>query len=301
MVKKVLLGAAFCVPFMFGNADLQASATGGFVYVSGGYGYSKVKEAARPKDKKASDQVDLFELEKKNGFVLEVGGGYGQQIGSFYVGAEVRVASDVTKFDQDKSKGEFSKSLVNGADTEIANGIFAVTEGRIACTYGASVFAGVKVAQNIVFGAGIGIEGQYTTISQYVIGVPGFVMQNDAGQGISYEHSWPDGDKTVKTLTLKGNGSEKLKVNLLNIVPSIFVNYYFTENFFVGGKVDFAIGINKKVDEKYYNSDANISVTHTDGTTDDTVVISSLSKAGQTLHMKSPFGIRVGLRVGYKF
>jgi hypothetical protein len=303
IVKKILLSSVCSAVLLGSVAVSNPSTSGAFVQINGGGVYTKLKEYFRHSSQKADSQVEMLEETKKAGFYIGGGVGYGYEIGqNFYIGATIYGHYDATDVKNDEEK-IFSKSILdNEGKTQEMQGKYKIVEGKPIFTYGMSAQVGAKVAANIIVGASIGVEGTYTKIKQYIISEGAFV-QNDAGIGVIWAYKAKTSPGTADDdmiLTLKGNGTEVLKTHLISVVPGVFAKYFITPNIFAGVQVEFPIGFNKKVDEKYYNQGLDYA-SSINRVSEGNKVAFSLTSTDNKLYIKRPFAVRYGLTIGYKF
>jgi hypothetical protein len=299
MVKKLL--GTVCSAILLANFAAAETSTGAFVEVNAGGAYTKIKEYARHSSQKASDQIELFDAKKNFGFVIGASVGYGyEMLCGFYVGAKVYGAYDATKIKDDSKSAPTTKQIkVKDGTVVSASMIHQINEGKPQFSYGAALQLGGKLIPNCLVFASFGVEGTYTKIKQAILAGEFFAVQNDFGNGVEVK----DGDSTCTALS---NGSEALKVNLISLVPGIGFKYFFTPAVYVGLNVDFPIGISKKVEDKYYNTQMKANVKKPDPANAAAVVESevsapSLSETGNSLYIKRDFNVRYGIGIGYKF
>ena len=240
----------------------------------------------------------MFELSKGFGFVVGLHVGYGYEFKKgFYVGGQVYASYDFTKIEHDDDNAEgknISRSFMfNGEDKACSTNLsYRIDELKPMFGYGAAIQAGYKVCPNILAYVSFGVEGTYTKIKQVIAAETDFLIQNDHGAGFSFEATAND---EKHTFVCASNGGDELSVNMISLVPGIGMKWFVSDNVYVGGQVDFLIGINKKVDSKHYSSKYNISY---DGNTQ---AAYSLTDRGSELYINRKFAVRYGIKAGYQF
>ncbi|MDR0632519.1 MAG: hypothetical protein LBF84_00035 [Holosporales bacterium] len=291
MVKKFLLGTTCAAALLMGSvAFSNPSSTGFYAGIRLGGAYNKVKESFRHSSQKKDTQVDIIEV-SRNGVSGGAVIGYGYELScGIYVGANMSAAYDFTKIDGDKGTGTFKKTILqkDGTPVPIDNGAYKV-DIRPMVTYGFAVQVGGKIMPNVLAYASFGVEGTYTKIKQVITGGFNFVVQNEMGNGDVVTES--DGTTSAQ-LTLSTNGTEEAKIHLLSLTPGVGAKWFANRNVYVGVQCDFPIGLNKKLDEKYYTQNLATATT---------TQISSVSALGNSIYVKRPLGVRYALTVGCKF
>lgn len=294
-MKKILMGA-FCSALCLSSCGFAKTGVTGF-YIGanvGGMYTNSLKEYARHSSQDSDDQTELFELSKDFGFVVGLHVGYGYEMNcGFYVGAQVYANYDFTKIDnEDDGKGSaLSRTFKNNEKSVNGTLSYEIDELKPMFGYGAAIQLGFKVTPNVLVYGSFGVEGTHTTVKQALVavgedGVLG--VQNDFGSGFKFKPQGQDAE-----VSLSSNGGDEVSVEMISLVPGVGAKWFIKPNVYVGAQVDFLIGINKKIDSKYYNTKLS--------TSDANVQVNSLADNGFEMYINRKFALRYGLTAGYKF
>jgi hypothetical protein len=294
-IRRMILVGSLAAANIVG-ADATPSVTGAFVSIFGGGKYTEGKLFVRGQGQERKDQVTIFEGNRFCGDIgLNVGYGYASVGGVFFGGKifakasfpEIKLPSDVKSTNKDLIIGD------NQTKTS-----FSVRPYRMELkpwlSFGGGVQLGFLATPNLVVGVGVAGAGDYTTGSMDIVFRntdsavlnDGMILSVGSSGDIQIEDS-------VKATPTK---VDKITATSLAVIPSVFVRFYTASGFFVGFEAFASVGLNSKVDAKYYSNESKI--VRSDPAAEYT--LKSLKANGLDLYLRSNhYG--AGIELGYRF
>lgn len=287
-MKKILL-ASVCLAV---GAHATPSATGFFAEINLGGAYDSIKEYFRADGQEKKDQKEIVK-EHKNAFFVGGSLGYGYEMAcGFYVGAKVYGLYDAAEIKEDKNNKDLNVTVkLSEADVALSGGY--TLKAKPMFSYGASIMLGGKVMPNLLAYASFGVEGTYTKIEQSI-----YLVNADYTNGVFINNN------NTKTYIKENKGTvtpgnhDEIKTTTLSFVPGIGAKYFLTSGMYFGFDAGVSIGLNKELDQKYFNKGSSFKAS-TEASTE--VTLLSLKDQKSALYLKRDLGVRYGVSIGYKF
>ncbi|GHS95728.1 hypothetical protein AGMMS50296_0720 [Alphaproteobacteria bacterium] len=296
----------FLGSFLFSrNVQAVPRATGWLVEVQTGLTYSTLGEYFRASDQKKNDQAKFIE-EKKRGFLVggAVGGGR-EMMCRLYMGFKIYGFYDTAKVekkeDNKDKKASFRLRLKHAPDSKerkdcVLTGHYNAEISPVV-SLGGALMLGFKVFPNVLAYVSFGVEGTFTKVEQILT-----LQQDDKNVSLLQANGMEPGepfqpDENAALFYFHAK-HDPIKAYLLSLVPGIGLKYFLTPNTYLGVDAGVAIGLNKKVNEKYFDKTGYRAAEKAAEKGDP---LRSLKELESAFYLKRKIGIRGHLSAGMKF